>query len=1180
MKIEELPDYPAVRSIARALWGTVETRGAAVMVGAGFSRFAQLPTADTPPPPLWSDFEIAMIQELYGEVPADAPRNPLRIAEEYRAQAGQVALETLVRRLVADESWEPGALHDQLLGLPWADVLTTNWDTLLERAAARNVERDYERILTTSDIARTRAPRIVKLHGSFPTLAPFILAEEDFRRYPNTHAPFVNFARQALLENELCMLGFSGDDPNFLEWSGWVRDHLDENARKIHLVGVLNLSPSRRRMLEQRNVSIVDLAPLVEGHDMADQHRRAMEHFLEALRESRPPNPWKWSRWKSPDAQAGSGLTEILAGWQADRKAYPGWLVAPRGERDLLRSETVQHLLKVQKGFTDASPETRRDLLAELVWRCQISFWPISSWTIARIDEVVSDTNCLISRSDRLRFAMARLEHGRFKRDKEVFDLAASWATAEASTQDERAEIAYARCLWHRDRLDHRALSSVLEEVNGTDPVWKLRRAALASWLGRHDEATALVRETALDIRKRRARDRRSLSLISREAWCRYAMHVNWLEFDKVEGDSLLQDWPLRYREAECDPWDEFNDIDDATQRAIQKQEEFDRTEEVLFDPGSRRRYDRSLSAWSDGSVLSPFHELRSIVDVVGIPSGHHFTSYEGRLARAAQCLPIDDPTTLWHQALSITNYTGGLIDAAFNRIKVALLPIEEVRNLAICLKTAIDYGRSRLWGQRAEGDERSTSWLDKVRCQMELLSRLTVRLPSQEAETYFRWGLKIAHDPAWRHWWLYEGLDNLLERSLSAIPTTRYPEFIQAMIDLPFSHEKDSDFEREWPELARTLSRLSGDVVRPPSIWESRIAAIVRESHARDRFRRTSALFRLLVLQKAGVLSPGEQQTFAASLWGMDAQGLQLPRDTEFYPHVFLELPELRPGQAADAFEAAVVDALASGEMASNLLLGLSSAASPQNGEKRYKLSRDKALAMAEHLTRSPPPPAPSKGRPRDHAVGYALANAILPALGPSDVPADLPDKLLPLAEKLPAVLLALPVLVLWNPANESAVVRLIRRGMASREDAVATLAAHAVHRWAILASEGGPPVPPRIVASLINLCDFRRGESLQPALKVARSIAELCLMNVEEEEHLVDALDVLFEATAYGNQTGGDLEAITLSLVRAECVRLAKTMAAKGRQRDERCVRWIEAASSDPLPEVRFALEEAGYG
>ncbi|MBK3745739.1 hypothetical protein G3A39_42030 [Paraburkholderia aspalathi] len=93
---------------------------------------------------------------------------------------------------------------------------------------------------------------MVKLHGSMPSHLPLIFTEEDFRTYPDRFAPFVNLAQQALLENELCLLGFSGEYPNFLKWAGWVRDKLGASARPIRLIGALNLAPSRRRLFETR----------------------------------------------------------------------------------------------------------------------------------------------------------------------------------------------------------------------------------------------------------------------------------------------------------------------------------------------------------------------------------------------------------------------------------------------------------------------------------------------------------------------------------------------------------------------------------------------------------------------------------------------------------------------------------------------------------------------------------------------------------------------------------------------------------------------------------------------------------------------------------------------------------------------------------------------------------------
>ena len=49
----------------------------------------------------------------------------------------------------------------------------------------------------------------------------------------------------------------------------------------------------------------------------------------------------------------------------------------------------------------------------------------------------------------------------------------------------------------------------------------------------------------------------------------------------------------------------------------------------------------------------------------------------------------------------------------------------------------------------------------------------------------------------------------------------------------------------------------------------------------------------------------------------------------------------------------------------------------------------------------------------------------------------------------------------------------------------------------------------------------------------------------------------------------------AVTVSLARAECVRLAAALRASGQAGPE-VDAWLESAAIDPLPEVRFALDD----
>ncbi len=299
----DFPDGAHLLQLGQDLWAWPKSR-AAVMVGAGFSLNAEpLPGASTCFP-LWKQLTRAMFDELHPTSAADskesaekrkiwfAGMNALRIASEYEATFGRRKLEELIRRETPDPLFRPGELHGLLLQLPWSDVFTTNYDTLLERTDIDG--RNYQPVTTTHELTTTVAPRIVKLHGSLPSQTPFIVTEEDYRSYPRRFAPFVNTVRQSLIENTFVLLGFSGDDPNFLEWTGWIRDELGEHHAPIYLVGPLRSTNAERSLLKSRGVTPIDLSPVFPSWSPEKIHTDSLEWFLRSLHAQRPARPENW----------------------------------------------------------------------------------------------------------------------------------------------------------------------------------------------------------------------------------------------------------------------------------------------------------------------------------------------------------------------------------------------------------------------------------------------------------------------------------------------------------------------------------------------------------------------------------------------------------------------------------------------------------------------------------------------------------------------------------------------------------------------------------------------------------------------------------------------------------------------------------------------------------------------
>lgn len=1172
-RLPTIPDYPALRDVQNALWAVGEARGAAVMVGAGFSLNAERAAGSTPAPPLWRDFTRRMIADLHASSQEEGSADPLRLAEEYRAALGQPALDAMIRELVPDRLWTPGGLHRELLALPWADVLTTNWDTLLERAAVEDHDRAYEIVETVDAIARTRSPRIVKLHGTLPSHTPFIFAAEDYRTYPRRFSPFVNLAQQVLLENEMILIGFSGDDPNFLQWTGWVRDQLGASARRIRLIGVLGLTAARRRLLESQNVTPIDLEPLVREIDPADRHRVATEVLIASLRNARPEPAHYWNQ----DGERGNGGQDeieparLLEIWIASRVSYPGWLLAPAHHRYRIRFGMERQLARLEVAFAQLDLKLRAALAQEIVWRCDISLWDLPDWLATALPGLIADPASGYDRRTRLEAHLSLASHARRRRERDQFDRCCSAAEAEARSADEHASIAYERCIEARDRLDYDTVSKLLPGVRGGDPAWTLRRASLQAFMRERRRAVSTAREALQELRRRRTRDRTSVWLISREAWAHLAVKQGWLDLPEEEADH--GEWPHRYREHGCDPWDEFAHFD----RELHKQDHRggmgSDDAEPRFEPGVRLR-DRGFGGWSSSANMRAHDEISRVVDTAGFVRLPGVDVIEERLQRAALMLGEDERDS-WSVLRTVRDWSKGLINERFNRVAVARMPRDVVEGQIEALRHAVEFGRTRLKQGAGSDGERQSHWVEQIRRLMELLSRLTLRLDTDRAVELFEWAHELTLDQALNHWWLFEPLTNLLNRSLDAVDPAARDQQTLRILQIPLPGERgDQMMDRYWPELAQRIDKSGLAMDCQSQAWRDRVTAIISAIWTESDVARSRGMLRIYMLSRRGLLSSADSENAAAAVWaGVDHEEPHLPPAQELMPHIFLELPEPASGLAERAFRADVVGRVLSGN-ASHVdwesLGGAADAARP------LRLSGEDAETIAGRLLAWEPSNAREElaSHDREEAFGraHALARAVLPVLPEPGMTDELVEQVFAMVRRAPAFLEALPMLAHRHPPSAERAYREIRRVMGARNVDRAYSAWRAIYIWMKLDRDGALTLPGSLPSDVAASVAARREPALLPALQRAEELILEGRMDDRGNQLLVEALEVLHPDTAYANQEREGLRADTLTLVRAACVRLAEALAMRGVS-DEVVIRWLDEASDDPLPEVRFA-------
>ena len=607
-----IADQSHINRVRDALWQR-SVGGASVMIGSGFSRNALKARPDANDPPTWREVAKAVYDKLYPQGGdsdlGTATSDFLRLAQEYEAAFGRSDLHRFLGELIRDDDFLPGDIHTRLLSLPWRDVFTTNWDTLLERSRTSVAGRAYSVVQNMDEIPLANRPRIVKLHGSLPSHFPLIFTEEDYRTYPTKFAPFVNTVQQAMMETVFCLIGFSGDDPNFLQWSGWVRDNLGDAAPKIYLAGWLELSSHSRRMLEDRNVVPIDLALHPKAGEWPEhlRHQYATEWLLHTLERGEPYDVMDWPSLPSDQKQAAlpthlepievvksdtpqeephsppsssesgnaaDSVQQLLGIWVHNRQLYPGWLAVPSSRRYLLSQCTNEWEPLILRLLPDFAPIERLNAIRELVWRKEILLEPISSQLESAAAEVLKSIDCqnrtiegvvdltiewATVREAWRTIALALVTVARHSLDHDVFEQRIEALSPFLQDEpDVGHRIRHERCLWAMYSMDFEALDGLLKDwqTENCDPVWMMRKAALLFETNRQNEATELAKHALATIREMPS-DARSVAGPSREGWALWLarsdnnLQVCWKRWDEL---TLLK----------CNAFTEKNHIADA----------------------------------------------------------------------------------------------------------------------------------------------------------------------------------------------------------------------------------------------------------------------------------------------------------------------------------------------------------------------------------------------------------------------------------------------------------------------------------------------------------------------------------------------------------------------------------------------------------------------------------------
>lgn len=196
--------------------------------------------------------------------------------------------------------------------------------TGISKSARNQREDNYQLVTNAYQISLTDECRnIYKLHGNLRTSddmhyefdgdkhIQYIITQEDYDAYPKKHEAFVNLMRISLLKGSFCLIGFSGDDPNFLTWIDWVKDILDDAATKqpqgFRAIYYINaddnkLETPKEQLLQHHYIEVVNLH---EYFPHASTRQERISLFLDHLHRDKEIYDKYNESWEEIDIERG-----------------------------------------------------------------------------------------------------------------------------------------------------------------------------------------------------------------------------------------------------------------------------------------------------------------------------------------------------------------------------------------------------------------------------------------------------------------------------------------------------------------------------------------------------------------------------------------------------------------------------------------------------------------------------------------------------------------------------------------------------------------------------------------------------------------------------------------------------------------------------------------------------------
>lgn len=863
-----------IKDIAIRLNNPIMYGGASLMVGAGFSKNAE-GIGNRKTPPDWSELAKAMYDELYCK-PIDedkvenwkeqrliktSGKNTLHLAEEYIAFFDRNKMNTLIENNIADDMFVPGELHKRLLRLNWKDIFTTNYDTLLERTNDDIFPfKSYRVVVVQENLPGSGTEhRIIKLHGSIPGVRPYIISEEDFRCYPKKSAAFVNTVQQALIETTLCMVGFSGDDPNFLSWHGWMHDNLKENCPQVYLIGLFdNMNESERDIFRKRKIALVDLSDLLDGTEK-DKYSEAYSKFIDLIEAEKKSFKDSAPFYASNDilkkkiVKESNYIKKILEFSELILTQVGDMALLPNEKRAEYRNYFSDKFNEILLNYTEINDNLIHTIsnLIKIQQLCLIPLYDYQAKKLIDICDTIKEEHVSISPEWIISIYLYLLEMYRIDFDEKMYQEIRSRCE---DIQPELFEISQG--LYHLELAKYAAALFNAEEVNKqlkliskTNLKIRIAKVGLYIQLGNREYAETLLEECLNDLKKSKMDSTLYASYKSYLSLC-YATLKGWHRNDEYS-DTEYKSNPFQTRKI-------IIEMENQLREEILKSKVKDEARENVFEVNFSRIQTIEIG---ENKLRKLSFDFIMMLDTLCLPL---FTDQSILMPDAIKNIMDTSDNKYWKLSFIVRANSKEVIERAFSRRGIAMISYHTMKELYDNIWNCIQKMNYKdFYGQSIFGDYNYA---------LDVLSRMVVFLEDEKVLNLVKHLIKIdINDDSY--------IISELKRIISRISTRFNGRLAENLLQEIFI---DADSRLC---LALFFTQIDISITAAGMYYEKAIELI----KSKKDFERDNGIAQLLCLWKNCKINKYEAE-IAKFLWKENIENF--PNSNNFYEMIWEELP------------------------------------------------------------------------------------------------------------------------------------------------------------------------------------------------------------------------------------------------------------------------------------------------